>query len=57
MHTEKRSPAPCAISRHVGECIMPKECVFARVLRDGSIQVGDPIQYRESVTDPEQTLG
>ena len=40
----KECPAPCAISRHVGECIMPKECVFARVLRSGSIQAGDTIQ-------------
>jgi len=40
----KECPAPCAISRHVGECIMPRECVFARVVRGGVLRPGDSIQ-------------
>ena len=33
----------CAISREVGKCIMPKEGVFARVVRGGLVRSGDPI--------------
>lgn len=33
----------CAIYKAVGECIMPKEGVFARVLKGGTIQPGDEI--------------
>lgn len=34
----------CAIHAAVGDCIMPREGVFARVLRGGLIHVGDDIQ-------------
>ena len=34
----------CAIYYQAGDCIMPKEGVFARVLTGGSIQSGDVIQ-------------
>ncbi len=34
----------CAIFRQVGKCIMPKEGVFARVIRGGSVRTGDPIR-------------
>lgn len=34
----------CAIYYRTGDCIMPKEGVFARILKGGSIKVGDPIQ-------------
>ncbi|MCL0041377.1 MOSC domain-containing protein [Dehalococcoidia bacterium] len=40
----------CAIFKQVGKCIMPKEGVFARVIRGGLVKVGDPvmsIEYRE----------
>ena len=33
----------CAIFYRAGDCIMPREGVFARVLTGGEIQVGDPI--------------
>lgn len=33
----------CAIFRQVGRCIMPKEGVFARVIRGGVVQPGDMI--------------
>jgi MOSC domain-containing protein YiiM len=33
----------CAIFQAVGSCIMPKEGVFARVIRGGKIGEGDPV--------------
>jgi MOSC domain-containing protein YiiM len=33
----------CAIYYMAGDCIMPREGVFARVLRGGTIRVGDPV--------------
>lgn len=34
----------CAIFKQTGKCIMPKEGVFARVVRGGNINIGDPVQ-------------
>jgi len=34
----------CAIYHEVGDCIMPREGVFAEVVEDGEIAVGDPIE-------------
>ena len=34
----------CAIKAQVGQCIMPKEGIFTRVLKTGKIRVGDPIE-------------
>lgn len=47
----KECHSHCAIYKRVGECIMPKEGVFARVLHGGRIDVGDEltIQYRAAV--------
>ncbi len=39
----KECPRPCAIFYAVGECVMPREGIFARVLTAGQITVGDPI--------------
>ncbi len=36
--------AGCAIFKQVGKCIMPKEGVFARVIKGGPVKVGDEIQ-------------
>ncbi len=33
----------CAIYRQIGKCIMPKEGVFARVIRGGSVTAGNRI--------------
>jgi MOSC domain-containing protein YiiM len=34
----------CAIFKAVGTCVMPKEGVFARVVRGGEIKTGDTIE-------------
>ncbi|GAB6109868.1 MOSC domain-containing protein [Fusibacter bizertensis] len=34
----------CAIKQSVGQCIMPKEGIFTRVLKTGVIKVGDNIE-------------
>jgi molybdopterin adenylyltransferase len=35
----------CAIFKEVGNCVMPKEGIFARVLKNGIIKPGDEVQY------------
>ena len=37
----------CAIYRQIGKCIMPKEGVFAKVVRGGLVRTGDQIRIRE----------
>jgi MOSC domain-containing protein YiiM len=37
----------CAIYYKAGDCIMPREGVFARVLQEGKIRCGDPISIEE----------
>ena len=39
----KECHAHCAIYHQVGDCIMPREGIFARVLHGGEIAVGDDI--------------
>ncbi len=39
----KECPAPCAIFRRVGFCIMPEEGVFGRVTKGGAIRAGDAV--------------
>ena len=40
----------CAIFQQIGKCVMPKEGVFARVVRGGAVRAGDAIS-RESQGD------
>ena len=35
----------CAIFREVGSCVMPKQGLFGRVVKGGSIRAGDRIEY------------
>lgn len=35
----------CAIFREVGNCVMPKEGIFCRVVRGGTVSPGDLIRY------------
>lgn len=38
----------CEIYQKVGQCVMPLEGVFARVIRGGVIRAGDPIQEQRT---------
>ena len=40
----KECHTPCAIGRQVGDCVMPKEGVFATVIEGGKAAVGDDIE-------------
>ena len=44
----KECHTACAIRRQVGNCIMPEEGVFARVLQGGVIKPGDKVRTGES---------
>ena len=44
----KECHTACAIRRQVGECIMPTEGVFARVIQGGSVKAGDIIKTGEA---------
>ena len=43
----KECHAGCAIFRQVGKCIMPKEGVFARVIRGGVVESEDKIRIEK----------
>ena len=38
----------CAISKLVGQCVMPREGVFAVVLKGGTVRAGDEILVKEN---------
>jgi MOSC domain-containing protein YiiM len=38
--------AKCAIFREIGKCIMPKEGIFAKIIRGGIVKAGDPIEVQ-----------
>ena len=42
----------CAIYYMAGDCIMPREGIFARVLEGGKIRVGDEIRFIENTDVP-----
>lgn len=39
----KECHANCAIRQQAGDCVMPREGIFAVVLEEGSIRSGDPV--------------
>lgn len=41
----------CAIFQKMGDCIMPREGVFAKVLHGGFIEAGDRVEIEERVSD------
>ncbi len=40
----KECHSRCAIYYQAGDCVMPKEGVFARVLHGGTLRAGDPVE-------------
>lgn len=40
----KECPKPCAIYYQAGDCVMPKEGIFVKVVQGGRIEVGDTIE-------------
>ena len=43
----KECHAACAIRRQVGDCIMPKEGVFARIIQGGLVRTGDQLRIEK----------
>jgi molybdenum cofactor synthesis domain-containing protein len=39
----------CAIFKETGDCVMPKEGIFCRVIRPGTLQPGDVLEYHPKV--------
>ena len=44
----KECHSGCAIFQETGKCIMPKEGIFARVIRGGTVNTGDPIYIQSN---------
>jgi molybdenum cofactor synthesis domain-containing protein len=45
----KACHSPCVIFQTLGDCLMPRRGLFARVLRGGTARVGDPVAVLEAV--------
>lgn len=43
----KKCHTGCAIYQQIGNCIMPKEGVFARIIQAGKVKAGDTIRVAE----------
>ena len=43
----KKCHAGCAIRELIGDCVMPREGIFARVLKDGLVKPGDIIEVTD----------
>ena len=39
----------CSIFREVGNCVMPKEGIFCRVLKGGKLKAGDQLEYQPRI--------
>ncbi len=42
----------CAIYYQAGDCVMPREGVFAKVVRPGTVRVGDPVEVLSGEAEP-----
>jgi MOSC domain-containing protein YiiM len=40
----KECHAGCAIRQQVGDCVMPRQGIFVRVLNPGTVRPGDPVR-------------
>jgi MOSC domain-containing protein YiiM len=47
----KECHSRCAIYHQVGDCVMPREGVFARVIEGGSIRPGDSVEQVNRAND------
>ena len=43
----KECHSACAIKKVTGDCVMPREGIFAKVLEEGVIRAGDPVEVIE----------
>ena len=43
----KECHADCEIRRKTGDCVMPREGVFATVLEEAAVRAGDPVEVAE----------
>ena len=43
----KQCHTKCAIYRQIGKCVMPKEGIFARVIKGGAVKAGDVLAIGE----------
>ena len=53
----KECHAACAIRRQVGDCIMPREGVFARVIHGGQVRPGDIIDVNNNSAKKQDKSG
>lgn len=44
----KECHAGCAIREKTGDCVMPRQGIFVRVLNPGTVRPGDPVQRIEA---------
>lgn len=49
----KECHADCAIRKQVGDCVMPREGVFAKVLKEGTVRPGDSLKV---VNEPSKNI-
>ena len=45
----KKCHSGCDIFKEIGDCVMPKEGIFARVISGGTLKAGDEIDYHPKV--------
>jgi len=43
----KKCHSNCAIYKELGDCVMPREGIFTRILKGGTVKSGDPIELVE----------
>lgn len=44
----------CAIYRLAGDCVMPREGIFVRILQSGTVRPGSPIEILDEPENPEK---
>lgn len=45
----KKCHTGCAVFRRVGDCVMPQEGIFIRVVKGGTVRTGDRIEVMQGV--------